>query len=157
MTRAKLLAFLLLLSPLSTFAAPRHWYTDKKWWLGEAVIAGAVFVDYHSTAINRGVGGETNPFLGPHPTTRGLVIVGASAFTYWTTLHAVEWHIGHDDPNKAWRIVGYTAIPVVAAAIHGTAAAHNYSLPAPAAVREGLVHPRGCERPAANGPSEMCQ
>lgn len=123
----------------SASAEPKHWYKDKKWWIGEAVIAAAVAADYHSTAIQRGTGRETNMLLGPSPSNRRLVIVGSSAFGYWTALHVLDWHFWHDDPVKGWRTFGYTAIPVAAAAIHGSAAIHNYELPA--AVREGLVKP----------------
>lgn len=135
---------LLLVAPLAG-AAPKHWYSDKKWWAGEAVIGAAVFLDMHSTARAMGnpANVETNFILGPHPSDGRIALVGLGAFSYWTTFHALDWHFGHDD-TKPWRILGYTAIPAAALAVHLPAAIHNYELPAaPAAVREGLVHPSG--------------
>lgn len=134
---------LLLVAPLAG-AAPKHWYSDKKWWAGEAVIGAAVFLDMHSTsqALHNG-NTESNFLLGPHPSDGRVAAFGVGAFAYWTTAHAVDWHFFHNE-LLGFRIFGYTAIPTAALITHLPAAIHNYGLPAPpppAAVRECIVRP----------------
>jgi hypothetical protein len=115
----------------STNAAPRHWYTDKKWWIGESVNLLATGLDANSTccALSRG-STEGNIILGPHPSCRNVAGMQMGAAFYWTFFHVLDWHFWNNPeapvPNRALRIIGYTAIPVAAAAIHGSAAIHNY-------------------------------
>lgn len=69
------------------------------------------------------------------------------AFTFYTTLHAVEWHYSHGDPNKAWRTFGLVAMPAVAMGIHLPAARHNYELIEPRTPAAICTDPdRDCER-----------
>lgn len=140
--RRTLWVVILLLCASNAHAAPRrhHWFTDPKWWAGEAVIVTAVALDGNSTcrAVARG-GVEQNMILGPHPSCGQVAALDIGAVGYWTGFHILEWKLSYDDPKLGWRLMGYTAIPVAAAAIHGSAAAENYG--APAAVREGLVRP----------------
>src|SRR3974390_676398 len=142
MRKTLIVLTLFVTSAIPAFGSPKHWYTDKKWWVGEAVIVTAVALDMNSTAgaIHRG-GWETNVFLCPHPSTRRIAIMGTAAGGYWTFFHALDWHFFHDD-SKGFRIFSYTAIPAIAVATHVPAAINNYSVnETPAAVREGLVKP----------------
>jgi hypothetical protein len=118
-----------LLTVTNVEAKPRHWYKDWKWWMGEAVIAGAFVADGYSTSLaqSRHAGVETNPFLGPHPSNRGIVGLSLAGFSVETAMHAACWHYSHDE-NKGWRIFGYTTTPTAAAAVIGRSAAHNFSL-----------------------------
>ncbi len=131
-----------------TPAAPRHWYSDKLWWAGTAVIGLSTALDAHSTCLGIAHGGyETNFFIAG---TRSCATVGgfeAGAFVYWTGFHALEWHLTHDS-GKFPRVFGLVVIPTAAAASHGSAAIHNYGLDRsyespgiPAALRERLVRP----------------
>jgi hypothetical protein len=111
--------------------ASPHWYKDKRWWAGEAIIGLSVALDAHSTcqAVGRGV--ETSiAFPGPRSCaeTAGISL---GAFGFYTVLHAAEWHVGHDDPNKVIRGLTPWMIPAAVAPIHLYAAAHNYGLPTP--------------------------
>jgi hypothetical protein len=121
----------ILLSAISCQASPRHFWKDKQWLVGEAIIGLSVALDAHSTcqAVGRGV--ETSlAFPGNHScgTTAGISL---GAFGFYTALHAAEWHVGHDDPNGVFRALTPWTVPAVVAPIHLYAAAHNYGLPAP--------------------------
>lgn len=142
------LAIFLLFCAVPAQAAPKHFYTDWKWWVGTAINGTMVALDMHSTTVMLSRGGtESNMILGPHPSNGEVAGLGVGAFAYWTVIHAVDWHFGHDDPNKAWRVIGYIAMPIATTAIHGSAAIENYGFrppPAtdpPAAVKLGLVRP----------------
>jgi hypothetical protein len=119
----------LLLAATNAEAKPKHWYKDWKWWVGEAVIAGAFVADAHSTSLaqSRHVGIEGNPFLGPHPDNKAIVGLSLTGFAIETGLYAGCWHFSHDD-TKPWRILGYTGIPVGGVVILGRSAKHNYEL-----------------------------
>ncbi len=62
-----MLAVLLVCVP--AHAGPRrHWFKDKKFWLGFATIAGSVVADVETTEAARGRGAqEGNPLYGSHP------------------------------------------------------------------------------------------
>jgi len=128
------LALLLALSFAGTAdARPRHWFTDPKWWLGEVIIASAIAADAHSTADRSRHLVEGNHLLGGNPSKLRVAGLASLSMGLQTTYHAAAWHysVGDDDPSKAWRLVGYTAIPIVCVSIYGHAAVHNYQLDFP--------------------------
>jgi hypothetical protein len=115
-------------------AKEKHWYKDLLWWVGEGVIVAAFVLDAHSTVLVRercpGCR-EMNPLLGPHPSTRAIVVDGSILFALQTGLHIASWK-ACPDPNwddKRWRTACYTLIPGLTA-IKFPAAAHNYHIAA---------------------------
>ena len=130
----RILAILLLLSfPLSAEARPKHFFTDKKWWIGEFFIAAAIGADAHSTVIRTNRQTEGNIFLGRNPSRAKVIGLASLSMGLQTSYYALCWHLttGEDD-TKGWRIVGYTAIPTEVVAIYGLKGAiHNYQLEFP--------------------------
>lgn len=123
----------ILLLPSIGAARPRHWFTDKKWWLGEFFIAAAIGADAHSTVQRTGRQIEGNHLLGRDPSRVKVIGLATLSFGLQTTYYAACWHLttGEDDA-KGWRIVGYTAIPVTVVSIYGLKGAiHNYQLEFP--------------------------
>lgn len=106
-----------------------HWYKDKYFWIGVAVIGGSIAADAHSTSrfVDRGYA-EGNPFLGPHPSHGRIAGFALLDFGAQTTFHALAWHESHQDPSKAWRMIGRFGEPVAAFAISGRQAITNYRL-----------------------------
>jgi hypothetical protein len=127
--RTLCVGLLLLVAATGTEAKPKHWYKDWKWWIGEAVIAGAFVADAHSTALAQShhIGIESSPFLGPHPDNKSIVGLSLTGFAIETGIHAGCWHFSHED-TKPWRVLGYTGIPLEGALILGRSAKHNYEL-----------------------------
>ena len=147
-------------------AKPKHWYLDKKWWAGTAVIGLSTALDAHSTCALTGRGSETNFILGPHPSCGKVALFELSGFAFNTALHALIWHCAQDDffeprppgqkgscyglnqyegsHSKVISLVVYTSIPAINVASHVSAAIQNYAVPSaasrlPAAVQTGLV------------------
>jgi hypothetical protein len=115
-------------------AKERHWYKDWVWWVGEGVIVAAFVLDAHSTALVRErcpSCRESNPILGPYPTTRAIVVDSSLLFALQTGLHIGSWK-ACPDPNwddKPWRTACYALIPGLTG-IKFFAAAHNYHIAA---------------------------
>lgn len=132
--RYRYLAILLLVA-IPAHASPRHWYADKRWWVGEGIIALSVALDAHSSclAVNRGV--DTSIAFPSRRSCGADTGIGLGAFAAYTALHAAEWHFGHDDPSRAIRALTPWMLPAVVAPIHLSAAIHNYMLPAPPSYR----------------------
>jgi len=109
-----LLATILLLACALAVPAQtkRHFYSDKKWWIGEAVIGASWLAS--GIAINHTRAGATNLF-GNNTTSGKIALFETGIFSFYSGLHIVEWKLGHDDPKKGWRIFSYTAIPAVSA------------------------------------------
>jgi hypothetical protein len=111
----------------------KHWYTDWLWWAGEGVIVTAFVLDAHSTALVRDrcpACREVNPFLGSHPSNRGIIIVSGIFFSIESGLHIASWE-ACPDPNrefKSWYIACDTTIPAITAAFRVPSAVHNYHL-----------------------------
>lgn len=150
----KFISFLLaLVFCCSASAAPhKHWFTDPKWWVGEAVICAALAADAHSTVSRPAYLQESNPFLGSNPSTQKVVGISLLQFGIQTSLHAAAWHVTHHvplmdscqvDPHTdqatyhcsefgqdrlGWRTLGYLGIPATVAIINGHAAARNYEI-----------------------------
>ena len=126
---------MLLLSLLAgppAHARPRHFWTDKKWWTGVAVIGAATALDGASTCQGLGRGGvETNLLIPGNPTCARVGYFMAGAFTFWTTIHAVDWHYSHDSPSRVERMAGLTAMPIGTLAVHLPSAIHNLQIPPP--------------------------
>ena len=123
-TMKKLLCLLLLLStPLE--ASPKHFYNDKWWWIGEAVIVSEVGIDAHVTSvgIRRGFT-EENPLLGGHPSNGAVVIWAAGMTTLYTTGHVFTWHYLHGES----RIASDLLVPGIATAVHVPAIVKDYEL-----------------------------
>ena len=125
---AILIAMLWLTMPGSAWSKPRHWYSDPKFWMGEAVIAGALIADGATTVngLHRGMM-ETNPILGAHPSTARVAGYDVTLFAGYTAANAAEHHLTRNE-SKPWRVAGYVAIPAIAASAHGYAAIHNSEL-----------------------------
>ncbi len=113
-------------------ARPRHWYTDRKFWVSEGVIGTAIFLDYHSTAA-RPYGSETNPFLGTHPSNRRIAGIGLLDFGAETGFNLAFYKIarigGQANETRTWNTLGYITEPAISLATHLPAAIHNYRLP----------------------------
>jgi hypothetical protein len=108
--------------------APKdHWYKDKYFWIGAAIIAGSIAADGHSTSLGRSRGlVEGNPVLGSHPSNGKIVGVSSLAFGIQFALHIAARTVSHDDPNQAWRQFGRWAVPGVVVSINGRNAVNNY-------------------------------
>jgi len=110
-------------------ASPRHWYTSKAWWAGETIIALSVALDAHSTCQGFGQGlREGSVLLYGNRSCPAAAGISLGAFAGYTALHAAEWHVGHDDPNKVIRRLTPWMLPAAVAPLHFYAAGHNYLL-----------------------------
>lgn len=152
---------LLVVFAVPAFAGPKHFYTDKKWWIGVAVIGAANALDALSTCQSAGRGIETNPILGPNPSCKNVAGLTIGGFVIESGFHALSWHCQQDDffeqhpAGQKGRCYGlnqyegnhpilnqvlvYSAIPAINVGFHIPAAIHNWGLPKPAAVTNGLV------------------
>jgi len=110
---------------------PKHFYSDWKWWAGEAVIAAAIAADVRSSILvldRCPQCTEQNPLLGKRPSHKKLIGVGLAAIGIESGLHIANWHLGHDDPNRFWRGMAYWSVPVIVGSMEGYYAHHNYGL-----------------------------
>lgn len=126
------IAVLLLLAlTIPVSAKPKHFYTDKKFWLSEIVIGTAVFLDYHSTATHL-YGNETSPLLGFHPSSGKVAGIGLLDFGVETGLNISFYKIarigGQANETRTWDMLGYITQPTISLATHLPAAIHNYGL-----------------------------
>jgi len=116
------------------WAAPRqhdHWYKDKVFWAGIAVIAASQVLDAHSTASGFGHHiSEANPILGPHPSSTKIGVYTFGYFTFQSALHVAAYKQSHNDPSKAWRLIGQWGLPATAASVNGIQGIKNYRLEA---------------------------
>lgn len=113
--------------PIPPIAPKKHFWTDKKVLVGEAIIIGSTLgLDAISTCQRIHLGTDKNPLI--HSCGTAVAVEGAAA-GFYTVLNYAEWHFGHDDPNKYWRFASYWSIPVTVCAIHCSAAIHNWDLP----------------------------
>jgi len=123
-------------------ARPKHWFTDPKWYLGEFFVAASIGADAASTVqrTNRQI--EGNRFLGRNPSRQKVIGVAVLSMGLQTTYHALAWHltVGEDD-TKPWRVVAYTAVPIICMSIYGPAAVHNYHLEFPKATFSPHMEP----------------
>lgn len=111
----KLIALFLICALGTSAQPPRHWYKDKKWWAGEAVILGMAATQ--GIATSRVKSGGTFAF-GNHTSNAKIALFEAGVnVPVFTGLHIFEWHLGHNDPNKYWRFTSYAAVPAADAAI----------------------------------------
>lgn len=131
----KTLAVALLVAMLPMCASAKPFYKSKRWWAGVAVIGAAVALDAHSScqAFSRG-GLETNPLIYGTRSCGEVSGLMVGAFGFYTTMHALEWHVTQRDPNKAIGFTGLVALPAVALGVHLPAAIHNYGIEAPRAI-----------------------
>ena len=126
--KLSLLALVVLLSALPASAGPKkHFWTDKKVLVGEAIIIGSTLgLDATSTCHALRNGTEAGGSL---VSTCGQAVgVEAAAASFYTLLNYAEWHFGHDDPNRYWRFTSYWSMPAAVCAIHCTAAIHNFQV-----------------------------
>ena len=168
-SRVTSLLIVLLLAATSAQAQRRwngkekHWYTDRLWWIGEAVIAGAFAADAHSSSYvrDRCPGcRETNLLLGPHPSNRAIAVDSSLFFGLYTAFHIGSWKACPDPDwdDKAWRVACYTAIPAIIGPLKIRAAIHNYNLaagPAPESTqslsKNSLGQAQSTGRPVIDG------
>jgi hypothetical protein len=108
-----------------------HWYRDKYFYIGLAVIGASIAADAHSTVRGVDMGLiEGNPILGQHPSHGRVAGFALLDFGAQTTFHALAWHESHQDPSKAWRTIGRLGEPVGIFAVNGRQAIKNYRLEA---------------------------
>lgn len=126
-----LLAICLALAlPINGYAKPKHWYTSKKFWAGEAVIGLSVFLDYQSTQRNHAFGESNRIFngvVGNNPSTARVAGFGLTAFAVESATHVALYKLSENDPSKYWRFAGLTAQPAISFGVHVPAAIHNYT------------------------------
>lgn len=104
-----------------------HWYKDKTFWAGIAIIGASQALDAHSTARGFGHGvPEANPILGPHPSNTKIAVYTFSYFTVQSAFHVVNWKLSHNDPSKSWRLIGQWGLPASAFGINGVQGIKNY-------------------------------
>ena len=105
---------------------------DKKWWAGEAIILAEGLASGIET--NRIKTGGTALFgnCGACTTSADIAIFETAMAAWFSGLHAFEWYLGHDDPNKYWRFTSYAAIPTVAMSIGVFGIIHNNEVGPPA-------------------------
>lgn len=125
-------SMLIIIAAGPASARPKHFYTDKKFWLSEAVIGTAIFLDYHSTAQHR-LGTESSPLLGTHPSTGRIAGIGILDFGAETGFNIAFYKIarigGQANETRTWDTLGYLSQPTISLATHLPAAIHNYGLP----------------------------
>jgi hypothetical protein len=138
--RITFLGFVLLAMSLSQSASgqskyfytekPKHFYTDKWWWVGRAVSAVAVGVDAWSTGSYLAACpacGDQFPFFDVH--SKGSIAGAATiSFAISTGFSALEWRFGPKiaSGKSGYRIAGYIMQPVTDGIAHGWAANHNW-------------------------------
>lgn len=107
-----------------------HWYKDKTFWLGVAVIGASIALDAHSTSHDLNVPGiiEKNPFLGPHPSNAKITGFSTLYFGAQFGFHVAAWKLSHNDPSKPWRTFGQWTVPASAVAINARQGVLNYRL-----------------------------
>lgn len=131
MKRLFVASMLMIIMSVPASARPKHFYTDKKFWLSEAVIGTAIFLDYHSTATHL-YGNETSPLLGTYPSTGRIAGIGILDFVVETGFNAAFYKIarigGQANETKTWNTLGYLTQPTISLATHLPAAIHNYGL-----------------------------
>jgi hypothetical protein len=71
---------------------------------------------------------ETSPVFAGNRSCKASAGIGLAAFGAYTALHAVEWHVGHEDSSKVIRALTPWMVPAAVAPIHITAAVHNFRL-----------------------------
>lgn len=127
----QLICCLALLSlAASAEARPKHWYTDKKWWVGTALMGAAIAADAHSTSRGVGMGlQERNTWaFGSRPSNARIAGISLGYFAIQTSLHAAAWHVERNETSKPWNVLKYTALPTTVLVINGHDAAKNYQL-----------------------------
>jgi len=102
---------------------------DWRFVAGEAVIATVQILDGYSScrAFGRGYV-EGNPVFKGNHSCRNVGLQMGGAFAFDTTLNLLEHKYGAGDPSRFWRNFAAWSIPAIAVAVHGSAAAHNFSL-----------------------------
>lgn len=136
MYKITLMALLLLglFATQDAVARPKHFYTDKWWWLGRGFSATAVGLDAWSTGSYLNVCSTcADSFPLFNVNSRGT-IAGASIidFAISTGFSVVEWHLGPrlSDGKPVDRLLGYFGQPAVDGALHGWAATTNWEFAA---------------------------
>ena len=127
----KVLVLLLAVSVMITLSAslaeakPKHFYQDKYWWAGVAVIAAGEVADGYTAS--RAVGttlADEDPFIGSSITVKQINIIEGARFIAMTGLHAASYEVMRKDPSKAWRVASKIDIPAISltGSLYGTAA-----------------------------------
>jgi hypothetical protein len=118
--------FLALLCCGTISARPRHWYSDPKFWIGEAVIVGSTYADARTTCNGFGRGYvEGNPLdRGAHNCGAAIGILSIGTGIY-TGLHIASYRMLQDDTSKAWRGVSLVTVPAIAFGFDGVSAIRN--------------------------------
>jgi len=127
MRKAFLAMLVLLVASASVDAAPRHWYSDARWWAGEAVIVGSVIADGRSTCTAFGRGEVEWSILARGTTScKRITLSLVGAASAYTVGHAVSYKLVENDPSRTLRTIRFFTVPAVIFFAHGTAAIHNY-------------------------------
>jgi hypothetical protein len=116
---------------------PKHFYKDRLWWIGEAVIAGLLAADAYSTSVGRSrcpTCVESNILLGPHPTNGQITGATIAFLGVQSGLHAFSW-IACPDVNRrsrGWRVACNALVPGIGLAILPRHIIKNFELRSPA-------------------------
>jgi hypothetical protein len=113
--------------------APRHFYTDRWWWVGRAVSGAAVTVDAASTMTAAracpGCVEDSYLFSYGRPTPGRTAARAGLGFGISTVFAIAEWWVMRRAPRRnPWTIGSYVDVPITDGVVHGWAAEHNYAL-----------------------------
>lgn len=92
-------------------------FRDKKWWAGEAIILAEGLASGIETNRIKTGGSYLFGDCGPCTSSQDIALLETASAVWLTGLHAFNWYLGHDDPNKYWRFTSYAAIPTVAMSV----------------------------------------
>lgn len=131
-TLATAVALIFLATPLA--AKPKHFYSDKKWWIGVGVIGAVALLDGISSehAYNRGaveVGWDASPLIGAHPSPAASAGYCFGEFAVGAAFHWGAWKATHNDTSKYWRFAGYTTVPAIWTGIGTPTIVNNFRFP----------------------------
>jgi hypothetical protein len=119
-----LLAIVLVSSgmiPAQAQSAAAHFWCDKHFWIGEAIIAAGIAADEYSThkALSICQGCQETSFLLPaRPSGGALIAAGFELLAGESAMNIVTHRLMANDPNKYWRFAGLYAWPLTAATLH---------------------------------------
>lgn len=124
--RIALALLLALLCSARMEASPRHWYSDGKFWIGEAVIVASTFADARTTCkgFSRGLV-EGNPLAQNSNSCGSAIAILSIGTVIYSGLHVASYRILQDDNSKRWRALSLITVPAIACAFHCAAAVHN--------------------------------
>lgn len=121
---AAVLLCVLLAAPARADKKP--WYRNPEWWARKTVMAAALTADGFTSCRGFARGGVELGLVGRGGSScRGVSLKLAGAFAFYNGMdYLSEWYM-RPDPSPRWRFASRWSIPLVVAAVHGSAAAQN--------------------------------